>query len=163
MAEDNILIDIIAEMIVDSDATLVFASNVYKKLFIAETNFIVDLYKSKDMVISLENARKEAEAYILRILKLLVSMDETFKNIEVNFYEKASGKSVDYEQMFQLTNGGSDPRYIQHVYKEVSLNTEEVRLYTFMLATAFCAYTGNLEEPASKVLNTLLGLALKED
>ena len=152
----NVLSKILEEMTVDSNRTLSFAHLIYAKLFVAETTYIMDTYKAKDMVIGLKKARAEANNYILRIMKLLISIDDTFTNAELYFYQKSSGQEIDGDELYEITNGGGEPRFIQHIFSEIAHSSYEVQLYTLMFSMAFCAYTDNLSEASANLLNSLV-------
>ena len=66
--------------------------------------------------------------FLTDLIKLFVSADKNCTEEECRLFNDVIGTSLSYEQFYNLTNGGSDPEFIQYMDELVDSLPEEVKV-----------------------------------
>lgn len=67
-------------------------------------------------------------SFLTNVIKLFVSADKNCTELECKLFNDVLGTSLTYEQFYNLTNGGSDPQFIQAMDEIIDSLPDEVKV-----------------------------------
>ena len=66
--------------------------------------------------------------FLTNVIKLFVSADRNCTELECKLFNDVMGTSLTYEQFYNLTNGGSDPEFVQAMDELIDALPDEAKV-----------------------------------
>ena len=79
-------------------------------------------------------------SFLTNVIKLFVSADRNCSQEEADLFNAVMGTSLSFEQFYNLTNGGGDPKFIQAMDELIDALPDEVKVDVCVFGlTILCA------------------------
>ena len=88
--------------------------------------------------------------------RVFVSADKNCDRYEHELYVKATGDRLTFDQFYEMTNHGSDPRYVNDLLEFTSKIHEDYRVCFALFGCALMAHDGTLTVEEQDIFNRIL-------
>ena len=98
------------------------------------------------------NDTKTITNFIVALLKVAISADRSLTQEEYDLFCDVTGESADPDEFYEITNGGSDPRFIKIVDDEIDHFTEEAKFACCTFVLCFVSSDGKITKDEEKLM-----------
>lgn len=96
-------------------------------------------------------------SFLTNVIKLFVSADKNCTELECRLFNDVLGTSLTYEQFYNLTNGGSDPQFIQAMDELIDALPDEVKVDVCTFGLTIIAADDTITGSEQAIFERILG------
>ena len=113
-----------------------------------------------NVLMALKDANVEDEItfnFLTDLIKLFVSADKNCSEEECQLFNDVMGTSLSYEQFYNLTNGGSDPAFVQTMDEIIDSLPDDVKVDVCTFGLTIIAADDTITGAEQSLFEKILG------